>query len=110
MLTSLNMVMHGWANYFRHAVAKNTFGTLDNFTWWRMIRMLRERHHWTWSDVRRRFVTASGQWQPITAGENRAAEDQRDPGDPVSLPQHSDPLSLAPATDLTAETVESPLR
>ncbi|BCJ51844.1 group II intron reverse transcriptase/maturase [Actinoplanes sp. NBRC 14428] len=69
VLTSLNMVMHGWANYFRHAVAKNTFGTLDNFTWWRLIRMLRERHHWTWSDVRRRFVTASGQWQPITAGE-----------------------------------------
>jgi RNA-directed DNA polymerase len=69
VLTSLNMVMHGWANYFRHAVAKNTFGTLDNFTWWRLIRMLRERHHWTWSDVRRRFVTASGQWQPIRAGE-----------------------------------------
>jgi RNA-directed DNA polymerase len=69
VLTSLNMVMHGWANYFRHAVAKNTFGTLDNFTWWRLIRMLRERHHRTWSDVRRRFVTAPGQWQPITAGE-----------------------------------------
>ncbi|SCL17640.1 group II intron reverse transcriptase/maturase [Micromonospora inyonensis] len=49
VLTSLNMVMHGWANYFRHAVAKNTFGTVDNFTWWRLIRMLRERHHWTWS-------------------------------------------------------------
>ncbi|MGI5182379.1 group II intron maturase-specific domain-containing protein [Dactylosporangium sp. CA-152071] len=69
VLTSLNMVLHGWANYFRHAVAKNTFGMLDNFTWWRLIRMLRERHHWTWSDVRRRFVTASGQWRPITAGE-----------------------------------------
>ncbi|MFI5916803.1 group II intron reverse transcriptase/maturase [Dactylosporangium sp. NPDC051541] len=69
VLSSLNMVMHGWANYFRHAVAKNTFGMLDNFTWWRLIRMLRERHHWTWSEVRRRFVTVSGQWQPITAGE-----------------------------------------
>lgn len=69
VLTSLNMVMRGWANYFRHAVAKNTFSTLDNFTWWRLIRMLRERHHWTWSDVRRRFTTASGRWLPITAGE-----------------------------------------
>ncbi|WP_351233810.1 group II intron maturase-specific domain-containing protein [Streptomyces sp. NPDC002133] len=69
VLTSLNMITHGWANYFRHAVAKNTFGMLDNFTWWRLIRMLRERHHWTWSDVRRRFVTASGRWLPITAGE-----------------------------------------
>ncbi|WP_405810438.1 group II intron reverse transcriptase/maturase [Streptomyces sp. NBC_00210] len=69
VLTSLNMVMRGWANYFRHAVAKNTFSTLDNFTWWRLIRMLRERHHWTWSDVRRRFTTASGRWLPITTGE-----------------------------------------
>jgi RNA-directed DNA polymerase len=69
VLTSLNMVMRGWANYFRHAVAKNTFSMLDNFTWWRLIRMLRERHHWTWSDVRRRFTTASGRWLPITAGE-----------------------------------------
>ena len=38
MLARLNLVMHGWANYFRHAVAKNIFSMLDNFTWWRMIR------------------------------------------------------------------------
>ncbi|GAA2565173.1 MULTISPECIES: group II intron reverse transcriptase/maturase [Streptomyces] len=69
VLTSLNMVMRGWANYFRHAVAKNTFSMVDNFTWWRIIRMLRERHHWTWSEVRRQFVTASGRWLPITAGQ-----------------------------------------
>ncbi|MFD8970787.1 group II intron maturase-specific domain-containing protein [Streptomyces sp. NPDC059568] len=69
VLTSLNMVMRGWANYFRHAVAKNTFSMVDNFTWWRIIRMLRERHHWTWPEVRRRFVTASGRWLPITARE-----------------------------------------
>jgi RNA-directed DNA polymerase len=29
-----------------HAVAKDTFDTLDNFAWWRVIRMLTERHHW----------------------------------------------------------------
>ena len=28
VLTSLNMVMHGWANYFRHAVAKKHVGQL----------------------------------------------------------------------------------
>jgi RNA-directed DNA polymerase len=42
---------------------------LDNFTWWRVIRMLRERHHWRWKDVRRRYVTPTGRWLPITAGE-----------------------------------------
>jgi len=69
VLTRLNQVMHGWANYFRHAVAKNVFAMLDNFAWWRVIRMLTERHRWRWKDVRRRFVTPSGRWLPITAGE-----------------------------------------
>jgi RNA-directed DNA polymerase len=69
VLTRLNQVMHGWANYFRHAVAKNTFAMLDNFAWWRVIRMLRERHRWRWKDVRRRFTTPSGRWLPVTAGE-----------------------------------------
>jgi RNA-directed DNA polymerase len=69
VLARLNQVMHGWANYFRHAVAKNTFSMLDNFAWWRVIRMLRERHHWRWKDVRRRYTTATRRWLPITAGE-----------------------------------------
>ena len=69
VLTRLNQVMHGWANYFRHAVAKNTFSMLDNFAWWRVIRMLKTRHRWTWKDVRRHFTTPAGRWLPITAGE-----------------------------------------
>jgi RNA-directed DNA polymerase len=69
VLTRLNQVMHGWANYFRHAVAKNTFSMLDNFAWWRVIRMLKTRHRWTWKDVRRHFTTSAGRWLPITAGE-----------------------------------------
>jgi RNA-directed DNA polymerase len=69
VLTRLNQVMHGWANYFRHAVAKNVFGMLDNFAWWRVIRMLRTRHRWRWKDVRRHFTTPQGRWLPITVGE-----------------------------------------
>jgi RNA-directed DNA polymerase len=68
VLTRLNQIMHGWANYFRHAVAQHTLDMLDNFTWWRLIRMLRARHHWRWKDVRREFVTPAGSWRPITAG------------------------------------------
>ncbi|MBO0809013.1 MAG: group II intron reverse transcriptase/maturase [Actinobacteria bacterium] len=71
VLTRLVQVMHGWANYFRHAVAKRTFGILDHFTWWRVIRMLRTRHRWRWGDVRRRFTDHNGRWLPITAGETR---------------------------------------
>jgi RNA-directed DNA polymerase len=68
VLTRLNQVMHGWANYFRHAAAKNVFAMLDNFAWWRVIRMLMTRHRWRWKDVRRQFTTASGRWLPVTAG------------------------------------------
>jgi RNA-directed DNA polymerase len=69
VLTRLGQVMHGWASYFRHAVAKNVFAMLDDFAWWRVVRMLRTRHRWRWKDVRRQFTTASGRWLPITAGE-----------------------------------------
>ena len=71
VLTRLNQVMHGWANYFRHAVAKNVFDMLDNLVWWRVIGMLQTRHRWRWKDVRRRFTAPCGRWLPITAGGTR---------------------------------------
>jgi len=69
VLTRLDQVMHGWAHYFRHAVAKNVFAMLDNFAWRRVIRMLRQRHRWRWKDVRRQFTDRTGRWLPIMAGE-----------------------------------------
>jgi RNA-directed DNA polymerase len=69
VLVRLNLVMHGWANYFKHAVAKNIFSMLDNFAWSRIIRMLRVRHHWRWNEVRRRFTDPTGRWHPIAADE-----------------------------------------
>ena len=69
VLTRLNQVMHGWASYFRHAVAKHTFSMLDHFAWKRLIQMLMKRHRWNWKDVRRSLVTATGRWRPISAGE-----------------------------------------
>jgi len=69
VLTRLNQVMHGWAAYFRHAVSKKVFNTLDHFAWWRVIRMLMARHHWTWTDIRRRHTTSTGRWrQPWSDG------------------------------------------
>jgi hypothetical protein len=69
VLTRINMVLHGRASYFKHAIAQRIFDMLDTFTWRRVIRMLRERHRWRWKDVRRRFTTPAGQWLPVTAGE-----------------------------------------
>ena len=69
VLMNLNSTTHGWAHYFRHAVAKHVFTKVDNIVWWRVVRLLRTRHHWNWSDIRRRFTTPTGRWLPITAGE-----------------------------------------
>jgi RNA-directed DNA polymerase len=67
VLINLNRITHGWANYFRHAVAKHAFRKIDDLAWWRVVRMLRTRHHWGWKDVRRRLTGPTGQWRPITA-------------------------------------------
>ena len=67
MLTRLNQVTHGWANYFRHAVAKHTFSMLDTFTWRRLINMLMRRHRWNWTAIRKRFTTPTGACLPVTA-------------------------------------------
>ena len=69
VLARLNMVMHGWARFFRHAVAKQTFSMLDYYTWRRVARMLMERHHWRWKEFRRRHTTPAGRWLPITGGQ-----------------------------------------
>jgi len=67
VLIRLNQIVHGWANYFRHAVAKHTFTMLGDFLWHRVIAWLMTMHHWTWKDIRRRLLGPHGSWLPITA-------------------------------------------
>lgn len=68
LLTRINQVTHGWANYFKHAIAKTTFDMLSAFTWRRIITLLRYRHHWSWQAVRHHFRTSTGSWLPIQSG------------------------------------------
>jgi len=65
VLIRLNQIMHGWANYFKHAVAKHTFCTLARFVWQRVTRWFMTRHHWKWTDVRRWLRNPNGSWKPI---------------------------------------------
>lgn len=44
LLHSVNRVLRGWCNYFRHGVSARTFGYLDHFTWWRIFGWRRKRH------------------------------------------------------------------
>jgi RNA-directed DNA polymerase len=69
LLIRLNQIMRGWANYFKHAVAKDRFAALHRFVWWRLIRMLQVRHRWSWKDVRRHFTIPTGRWLPIMAAD-----------------------------------------
>ena len=61
LLRSLNAVLRGWCNYFRHGVSSATFGYLDHFAWWRVVGWLRKRHlGLNWGTLRRRYLV---NWQ-----------------------------------------------
>lgn len=44
LLHSVNRVLRGWCNYFRHGVSSKTFSYLDHFAWRRVFGWLRKRH------------------------------------------------------------------
>ncbi|MFE1367800.1 group II intron reverse transcriptase/maturase [Streptomyces anulatus] len=68
VLIRLNQIMRGWANYFKHAVAKVTLKTLQRFVWHRVISWWIVLHRWRWKDVRRRFTDHNGRWRRPSAG------------------------------------------
>ncbi len=68
VLIRINQITRGWTNYFKHAIAKRTFSHLQQYTWWRLVRMMRTRHRWKWKDVRGWLTDHTGRWHPISAG------------------------------------------
>ncbi|MFJ5157530.1 group II intron reverse transcriptase/maturase [Streptomyces sp. NPDC088353] len=66
VLARLNLIMHGWASYFRHAVCKHTLSNLANFVWWRVVKWMQTLHRWRWKDVRRWLKAPDGSWRPIS--------------------------------------------
>ena len=60
LLASLNRLLRGWANYFRHAVSKAAFNAVDSHTWLRLMRWLRRKykqghHALGMAEMRRRY-------------------------------------------------------
>ena len=64
-LIRINQILRGWANYFKHAVAKHTMQTLHTFVWWRLVRWIMHRQRMTWKAIRRWLRGPNGQWKPI---------------------------------------------
>jgi RNA-directed DNA polymerase len=79
VLHALNPVLRGWTTYFRPGVSSATFGYLDHFTWWRVVRWLRHKHpRANWGYLRRRYLLGSGptdggvtMFRPMTVGTTR---------------------------------------
>ncbi|GAA5005876.1 group II intron reverse transcriptase/maturase [Actinopolymorpha pittospori] len=110
-LIRLNQIMRGWSNYFKHAVCKHVFSTLENFVWRRVIRWLVTRHRLRWNDVRRRLIGPNGRWTPITVDGIALFDLQTVP---VTRYRYRGNTIPSPWTiqqpHPTAETVESPVR
>jgi len=55
LLRRLNVVLRGWAAYFRFTAASRTFSYLGHYVWWRVARWLRKKHRgrsWKWLKAR----------------------------------------------------------
>jgi RNA-directed DNA polymerase len=55
LLRFLGRMLRGWANYFRHGVAKATFSAVDSYAWERIASWLRRKHRLGWPALKRRF-------------------------------------------------------
>jgi RNA-directed DNA polymerase len=59
VITSLNRMLAGWANYHRHGVSKEAFNAVDNHAWGRLMRWIRAKHKGKhrlgMAELRRRF-------------------------------------------------------
>ena len=53
LLTRLNRMLAGWANYLRHGVAKAVFNAIDSHAWSRIAGWLRRKHRIGRSQLRR---------------------------------------------------------
>ncbi|MFZ1411494.1 MAG: group II intron reverse transcriptase/maturase [Micropruina sp.] len=63
LMDYLGRVLRGWANYFRHAVAKATFAAIDSYAWGRITAWLRKKHRRLgWPELRRRYCLP-GTWR-----------------------------------------------
>jgi hypothetical protein len=94
ILTRLGQIMHGLANYFKHAVAKWTFSKLDTFTWWRLVHLLRARHRWNWGQLRHHLTKGTGRWVIAADGVEYYSIEKRMTVSRYAYPERTSGLTL----------------
>ncbi|MFD8555708.1 group II intron maturase-specific domain-containing protein [Streptosporangium canum] len=63
LVLSLNRMLRGWANYFRHGVSKDVFNAIDSFTWRCVANWIFRKHsRLSRQEMRRRFCLP-GTWK-----------------------------------------------
>ncbi|MFI6803389.1 group II intron reverse transcriptase/maturase, partial [Streptosporangium canum] len=63
ILASLNRMLRGWANYFRHGVSKKIFNAVDNHAWHCVTKWIFHKYSRIgWQQLRRRFCQP-GTWK-----------------------------------------------
>ena len=69
LLRQINAALRGWAVYFRHGCAKQTFDYLGRYTWLRVVGWLRRKHRRaTWESIRRRYLATPAGLVPHDGG------------------------------------------
>ncbi|MFI0469150.1 group II intron reverse transcriptase/maturase [Saccharopolyspora sp. 5N102] len=68
VITTLNRMLRGWANYFRHGVSKQAFSHVDNHAWRRLTGWIHRKHsRLSWKQLRGRFCVP-GSWKIVHNG------------------------------------------
>ena len=111
VLTRINQIQRGWANYFRHAVAKHTFDRLHAFVWWR------DRHDGDAPTPHDLDGPAATVQRPSRLAADRHRRDRAvhhllGAGHPLPLERNHDPVRLADRDHRTSgmSPVESRMR
>jgi hypothetical protein len=89
------------------AIAKNTFSTLDSFAWWRVIRMLKRRHHLEMDQPPPAVHQPHRAVAADHGGHDRVVADRGVAGHLVPLPRHHDPQPLGPHIRMFTEAVNA---
>ncbi len=100
-ITSLNRMLAGWANYFRHGVSKAVFSAVDSHAWHRLMRWIRGKHQGKhrigMRELRRRFCDTGWRFAcngaAFTGASSVAVTRYRYRGNTIPTPWTPDPAA-----------------